>query len=167
MKKILVGLITALILIGCSSKDEQLMNVEPILVIGKELSSLELNDQFEKQQTLNPATTKLVFAFAKEPAHICNDFFETMPKTYLQDNNTQFIADVSAAPMLIRSAFIVPGLKKLEHTVLLLDDEAKAAPFKKDMNAEAITVVYLQNSMITDIKNVSSAQELQALIEAK
>ena len=167
MKKIIITLLIALSFFGCSSKGEEALNVTPNLVVGKNLNSLNLSDQFEKKHSLNATTNKVVFAFSKDVAHTCNDFFATKDADYLSTNNTQFIADVSAAPSLIRSMFIMPGLKDFKHTVLILDDEAKAAPFRSGVDVEKIVVVYLTNGTITNIKTLTSEKELQTTIEEK
>jgi hypothetical protein len=167
MKKIIVGLIVALLFLGCSSKDVEEQAVEPKIVVGKSLSDMNLNDQFEKAQPLDATTKKVIFAFSKDIAHICNDYFVTQSPTYLSENNTQFVADVSAAPSLIRSMFILPGLKDFKHTVLLLDDKKVAAPYRADMNVEKIVVAYIDNKSITEIVTISSEDELKKVIEAK
>lgn len=164
MTKILLGLLATFLFIGCSSKAVE-ENVEPKLVIGKSIADLKLNDQFEKSHTLNADTYKLVFAFSKDSAHICNDFFNTKKPTYLEDHHAQFVADVSAAPSLIRSMFIMPGLKEFKHTVLLLDDKAIAAPYRKDMDVEKIVVVYVINEKINDIKTIATAEDVRKVLE--
>jgi len=167
MTKILLALLLALSFIGCSSKGEDLTKVPQKLSVGNNLSTLKLNDQFEKSHAIDATTTKLIFAFAKDAAHTCNDFFDTQKPSYLADNHTQFIADVSAAPSLIRSMFILPGLKDFKHTVLLLDDESIAAPFRKAMDTEKIVLVNLSKGVITSIKTLNTQKELQEAIEAK
>jgi len=164
MTKILLGLLATFLFIGCSSQaiDE---NVEPKLVVGKSIADLKLNDQFEKSHSLNADTYKLIFAFSKDSAHICNDFLDTKSPTYLEDHHAQFVADVSAAPSIIRSMFIMPGLKDFKHTVLLLDDKSIAAPYRKDMNTEKIVVVYILNKEISDIKTITTAEELRKTLE--
>jgi len=166
MIKTVVALALTFLFLGCNSKSDEFTNVNAKLVIGQNLSKLTLNDQFEKSHTLSNTTTKVIFAFSKDAAHICNDFFVTQIPTYLADNNTVFIADVSAAPSLIRSMFILPGLKDFKHTVLLLDDKAAAAPFRKDMDVEKIVVVSLNAGEITKVATLSTQKELQATIEA-
>jgi len=167
MKKIILGLIMALVLIGCSSKGDESKDITPKLVVGNSLSSLKLNDQFEKAHTLNANTTKLIFAFSKDVAHTCNDFFETQEASYLSDNNTQFIADVSAAPSLIRSMFIMPGLKDFKHTVLILNEKSIAAPYRSGVDVEKIVIAYLKNGKIVKIETLNSAKELQETMETK
>lgn len=165
MKNILIGILATFLLLGCSSKSDENKNVEPKLVVGKTLADIKLKDQFGKPHTLNADTYKVIFAFDKEPAHTCNDFFNTQKPTYLQEHHVEFVADVSAAPSLIRSFFIMPGLKEFKHTVLLLDDEQVAAPYKKGMDTTKIIVVTILNKKITDIKTISTKEELQKEIE--
>ena len=155
---------TALFFVGCST-DEKKVPVEPKLVVGKSLAGLQLNDQFEKPHTLNEDTYRVIFALGKESGHICNDFFVTQEPTYLAEHNTQFVADISSAPSIIRSLFIMPGLKDFKHTVLLLDDKAIAAPFREGVDVEKIVVVYILNKEITEIKTISTTEELKATIE--
>ena len=164
MTKILLGLLTTFVLVGCSSEviDE---NIEPKLVVGKSVADFKLNDQFEKPHTLNSNTYKLIFAFSKDSAHICNDFFVTKEPTYIQDHNAQFVADVSAAPSLIRKMFIMPGLKEFKHTVLLLDDKTVAAAYRKEMDVEKIVVVYILNKEISEIKTITTEEELRKTLE--
>ncbi|UCN00710.1 hypothetical protein LCX93_02010 [Sulfurimonas sp. SWIR-19] len=165
MKNIIIGLLATFLLLGCSSKSDENKNVEPKLVVGKSLADLHLKDQFGKEHSLNADTYKVIFAFDKEPAHTCNDFFDTQKPTYLQEHHVQFVADVSAAPSIIRSLFILPGLKDFKHIVLLLDDKALAAPYRKSVDTTKIVVVTLLNKKITDIKTINTKEELQKEVE--
>ena len=63
--------------------------------------------------------------------------------------------------------FILPGLKDFKHTVLLLDDKTKAAPYRKGMNSEAIVLVTIDKGLITEIATLNSTQELKQAIENK
>lgn len=166
MKKILLGAVLALLFIGCGSKSEEIHTAKAKIVVGESLKNLSLKDQFEKSHGLSDTTTKLVLALDKETAHICNDFFITQTPEYLNEHNTQFIADVSAAPSLIRSLFIMPGLKDFKHTVLILDDKVEAAPFRSGLDVEKIIIAHIQDGTIKSIETLSTAQELQAAIEA-
>ncbi|MEA2099075.1 MAG: hypothetical protein U9P72_02995 [Campylobacterota bacterium] len=165
MKIIIAFFLTALIFIGCSSKETADTQVTPKLVVDKSLASLKLNDQHEKAHTLKATTSKVIFAFSKDAAHTCNDFFVTKKATYLEDNNVAFVADVSAAPSLIRSMFIMPGLKDFKHRVLILDDKAVASAYKANQNIEKIVVVEIKDGIIKNIKSLNSADELAKEIE--
>lgn len=167
MIKIITAITLALLFVACGAKEQNTQDVEAKLVLGTSLSGLTLQDQFEAEHTIKTTTTKVVFALAKESAHVCNDFFETQVPTYLADNNTEFIADVSAAPSIIKSLFILPGLKDFKHTVLLLNEKTTAAPFRKGLDTEKIILVSIQDGVIAKITTVSTDKELQAFIEAK
>jgi len=166
MKKIILGLLATLLFIGCSSNETN-ENVVAKLVVAKNLENVSLNDQFEKSHTIKADTKKVIFAFSKDGAHTCNDYFNTKSPSYLANNKTQFVADVSAAPSLIRSMFIMPGLKDFKHTVLILDDKAVASTFRADMNTEKIIVVTLNNYKINSIKTITTEAELIKEIESK
>lgn len=167
MKKIILGLIATLFLIGCSSDKAVEVNVEPKLVVGESLTKLELFDQFEKPHTLSADTKKLIFVFSDDMGHVANDYFGTKEASYLTDNNTQFVADISGAPSLIKSMFIMPGLKEFKHTILVLSEKEDSAPFRATMDTEKIVVVYVEDMKITSIKTVATKEELIATVEAK
>jgi hypothetical protein len=165
--KILASILTALLFLGCSSKATEDENIVPRVVVNYSLESLKLNDQNGKPHTISADTKTVVFAFSKDVGHTCNNFFATKADSYLSDNNTMFIADVSGAPSLIRSMFIMPGLKDFKHTVLVIDDKALAASYKAGLNTENIIVVSVNNKIITAINGVSTTDELAKNIEAK
>ncbi len=162
--KTLLGLLTTLLLIGCSSDKEIDPNIEPALVVGKSLK-LSLKDQFDKAHTLDTKTTKVIFAFSKDMAHIANDYLQTKEASYLADNKTQFVADVSSAPSIIKSMFILPGLKDFKHTVLLFNEKEVAAPFKAKIDTQKIIVVYLDAQKISKIETITTKEELVKTIE--
>jgi hypothetical protein len=157
MKKIIFIMIFALAFIGCS---EEKIVIEPKIVVGKSLQSLKLKDQFGQEKTIHADTKKVIFAFSKDMGHLSNDFFNTKEPTFLADNHTVFIADVSSAPSLIRSMFIMPGLKDFKHTVLVIEDEAVATSYKNDKKQEQLMVVVLDNFVIKSISYISTKDEL-------
>jgi len=165
MKIIIAFFLTALMFIGCSSKETTDTPVQPKLVLNKSLANLKLNDQFEKSHSLKSTTTKVIFAFSKDMAHTCNDFFVTKNPTYLEDNNAIFVADVSAAPSLIRSMFIMPGLRDFEHKVLILEEKSIAAPYRANQNVEKIIIVEVKDGIIKNIETVNTVDELSKKIE--
>ena len=162
MKNILLAFIAAMFFLGCS--DDVKVEVEPKVVVGNSLESLKLNDQFEKPQSLKADTTKVIFAFSKDMGHMSNEFFDKQDADYLAKHNAVFVADVSGAPSLIRSMFIMPGLKEFKHTVLVIEDKNVAASYRIEAHKEAIMIVEINNFIIENISYVSSEEELsQAL----
>ncbi|MBA3025685.1 MAG: hypothetical protein FP820_04660 [Sulfurimonas sp.] len=164
MKKLLLAALSAFFFLGCSSNATN-ENVQPALVVTQSIDNLQLNDQHETPQTIAVDTKKIIFAFSKDIGHTCNDFFATKAPSYLTDNKVVFVADVSGAPSLIRSMFILPGLKDFKHTVLVMNDKSVSAAYKAGMESEKIVVVSLENKIITEIKTVDTTDELAIEIE--
>ena len=158
MKKVLLGLIAAMFFLGCSDNAE--IEVVRKIVLGKSLESLALNDQFEKPQTLNAGTQKVIFAFSKDMGHMSNEFFDKQDPDYLAKHSAVFVADVSGAPSVIRSMFIMPGLKDFKHTVLVIEDKTVAASYRIEAHKEEIMIVELNNFVVENISYVSSEEAL-------
>jgi len=167
MKQILLGLLVSLVFLGCNSKEADPKDLEAKLVVNQSIEAFNLKDQHDKAYTIAADTKTLVFAFSKDMGHTCNDFFATKSDTYLQDHNTVFIADVSAAPSVIRSMFIMPGLKDFKHTVLVIDDENVATGYKANQDIEKIIIVSIENNIITKIEGITTTEALASSIEAK
>ena len=167
MKYIITVVFAALLLTGCNDKNNY-ENVEPKLVVGNSLENFELNDQFGETHTIQADIEKVIFAFEQDPAHAVNDYLATQTSTYLQDIKAIFVADVSAAPGIIRKMFIMPGLKDFEHSVLIFEDESLAAPYRVGADEESIVIVYLDNRKIVEVKKVAATKEILAsVIEAR
>ena len=165
MKNIILSLILAFTFIGCNSKSEDNTNVEPKLVVGKSLSDLKLNDQNEKPQTLAADTKIVFFSFSKPTGHMCNEFLEKQPANYLVEHHAVYVADVSAAPSIIKSMFILPDLKELKFPILLINDDKLSAEYSKGMDKESIVVVTLENGTIKKIDNLKDSKALEAAIK--
>jgi len=158
MKRILLTLVMVLSFVGCS--DETVV-ADPKIVVGHSLESLQLKDQFDQRKGIGADTKQVLFAFSKDMAHMSNDFFNTKEPTFLADHHTVFVADVSAAPSLIRSMFILPGLKDFKHTVLLIDDKNMAADYRHDEKAEELMVVDVDHFIIKNISYLHTEDALK------
>ncbi len=165
MKKVIASVLIAAMFFGCSSKESTDEAVVPKLVLEQSLEDLQLNDQFGKTHSIDNDTKMVIFAFSKDNGHDSNDFFDTQDSNYLNDRGVLFVADVSGAPSLIRSMFIMPGLEDFKHTVLVIDDDHKSASYKSGIDSEKIVVVSLQDKIITDIKYLNSVDELKTLLK--
>jgi len=168
MKNIILAFLVAFSFIGCSSKsNEQTANATPKLVVGKSLADLQLNDQNGKPRTISKETKILFFSFAKPTGHACNDFLESKPENFLQEHHALYVADVSAAPSLIKKMFILPDLKDLKFPILLINDDKLSAEFLKGMDKDKIVVVTLHDGTIVSIQNVADTKALAAIFNQK
>jgi hypothetical protein len=163
MKKILTALVVALLFLGCNSKSQENQNVEPKLAVGKSLESLSLKDQNEKPKRLKAETKIVFFSFAKPTGHACNAFLESKPADFLAQHKALYVADVSAAPGIIKNMFILPDLKELKFPILLINDDKLSAEYQKGMQTDSIVVVHLDNFKITKIENLKDEKELESL----
>ena len=169
MKKILLALIVAFAFIGCSSKSDENANknVKAKLVVGKNLSELKLKDQNEKSRTVAADTKIIFFSFSKPAGHACNNFLEKEPANFLAKHKALYVADVSAAPSLIKKMFILPDLKDLKFPILLINNDALSAAYSKGMNKDKIVVVFLNNGTITKIENLKDTKALKNFFSQK
>ena len=166
MKNIILSLILAFAFIGCNSKsDEAVQKAEPKLVVGKNLQGMTLKDQHDKTTTVPDDTKIIFFSFSKPTGHACNAFLETKPANYLAEHKAVYVADVSAAPSIIKSMFILPDLKELKFPILLINDDTLSAEYSKGMDKEAIIVVELDNMNIKAIKKAKDEKELEQLLD--
>ena len=158
MKNIMLALLLSLSFLGCS--DEVTAPIASKVAVGKSLESLHLNDQFDKPHTLSADTKKVVFAFSKDMGHMSNEFFEKQGVGYLRNHKAVYIADVSGAPSLIRSMFIMPGLKDFKHTVMIIDDKSVAAAYRNEAHKEALMILDLKDFVIEKIEYVTTEEGL-------
>ena len=165
MKRLIITIFAIFLLFGCSSKSEENKNTKAKLVVGKSLSDIRLKNQHEKQQTIDKETKILFFSFSKPTGHACNEFLEKKPADFLAKHHALYIADVSAAPTLIKKMFILPDLKELKFPILLINDDTLSAEYSKGMNKEKIVVVFLDNGTITKIENLDGTEALEALFK--
>jgi hypothetical protein len=165
MKKIFTAIVVALLFLGCSSNSQENKNVEAKLAVGKSLQSLSLKDQNEKPESIKEDTKIVFFSFSKPTGHACNAFLESKPADFLAQHHAVYVADVSAAPGIIKNMFILPDLKELKFPILLINDDKLSAEYQKGMQTDAIVVVHLDNFKITKIDNLKDEKELEALFE--
>ncbi len=165
MKKLIVALSVTLLLMGCSSKNETSKNITPKLVVGKTLTLTQLKDQNDKVESISPTTTTLFFSFAKETGHMCNEFLESKPTDFLAKHHAVYIADVSPAPSIIKSIFILPDLRKLPFKIMLINDDKLSAQYSKGIDKEKIVVVHISDSKITKIETLNSKEDLEKLFQ--
>ena len=173
IKKLLLWFFTILILAGAAF---YFMNAKDSYDASKYSASVEamqpastmdftLPDQFDKAHTLDASTKALVFTFSKEASHAVKAFLDTQKPDFLSEKSAYYVTDISAAPTLIRNAFILPGLKKAAYPVLLMYDPAIAAKFRDDAQKESLMIVKLDNKKIKEVLFVKEAEALTGLLK--
>jgi hypothetical protein len=128
--------------------------------VGSEFENFKIKNQFDKEYSITPKTKKVIFVFSKANGHIVKDYLSKKPADFLDKKDTLFVADVSAMPSFV-AWFVLPGLKDNKFSIIVLKDDDISKKYKTKENEEKITVVYLDNKKITDVKYFSSKEELE------
>lgn len=92
--------------------------------IGDSLQLPELTDQFDRRQTLDPATSWLVFSHDMASSDVVEMAFAKWNDEKLSAAGVQYYADISGMPGLISSFIAMPKLKKRPYTVVLGREDA-------------------------------------------
>jgi len=123
-----------------------------------------LPDQFDKAVTLTSETKKVIFVFAKATGHTVKAFLKKQDKEYLPSRHTLFVADISGMPTVIRNTFALPDFKKSAYSVALIYDKAIAKAYKNEKDADKITIVTLNNGVITDLQTLTAEDALKTAL---
>jgi len=165
MKNIFLIVLLVVSFLGCSSNSKENATLKPKLIKGNSLADFKVKDQHEKPQTISDDTKIVFFSFSKAIGHTCNEFLSSKPADFLQKHNAVYVADVTPAPSIIKNMFILPDLKELPFTILLINDETLSSEYSKGVDKESIVVVFLNDKKITDIKNLKTKEDLENLFK--
>ncbi len=135
--------------------------LEANIVVNQMIDPFTLTDQFDKPHQISQTTKKIIFAFSKQIGHDINDYLEKQSVDYLTSKDTLFVIDLSAAPSMIRSFFIIPKLEKYKYPVLIIKDEKTSISYIDEKNKENIMVVDLDNLKVTSINYFKTIEELK------
>lgn len=137
-----------------------------VATVNLSLSQLE-NIVYETpsgQEIKMPKNTKLIIiAFEKDTGALINEYLDTKSALYLEINNSVFIADVNKMPKIIAKIVALPKLQKYKHPIYLSYGEELEKIVPK-IEAK-ITLLYIENEKIEDIKYISTSEDLKMAIE--
>ncbi|WP_417312347.1 FAD/FMN-containing dehydrogenase [Ectopseudomonas khazarica] len=94
---------------------------------GERLAPWTLLDQFDAPYTLNDETHILLVARDMGGAKLVNAALEGQPKSYLEQRQAVFLADISRMPSVIATLFALPKMRDYNYRILL-DRNARIAP---------------------------------------
>jgi hypothetical protein len=123
--------------------------------VGDTLPSITLEDQFEKKQTIKSSDKMIIMAFEKDISIAIADYLKSKPATFLADNHTKYISDISSMPSLITSMFALPKMRKYPFSVMLIDDN-----FGEQFSHQegTITIINIKSNKITKISFIDSSK---------
>lgn len=132
------------------------------LKIDDKISTFSLANQFDKIHTITSEISTIIVTFQRETSNLVNDFLSSKQSDFLDKNNTIFINNISGNPSIIVKMFTIPKMRDYKYDILLIYDENN----KKFMEKEnKITVYFIKNGFVKDIKFLSSIYELEGVFK--
>ena len=126
------------------------------LKIDDKISTFSLVNQFDKIHTITSEISTIIVTFQRETSNLVNDFLSS------KQSNTIFINNISCNPSIIVKMFTIPKMRDYKYDILLIYDENN----KKFMEEEnKITVYFIKNGFVKDIKFLSSIYELEGVFK--
>jgi hypothetical protein len=121
--------------------------------VGDTLPPIELSDQFDKEFKVEASDTTIVMAFEKDVSITVADYLKSKPSSFLAEQHSKYISDISTMPSMITSMFALPKMRKYPFSVLLINDD-----FGKQFNRQdgKITIFTLKKGEIKSIKFITS-----------
>lgn len=117
---------------------------------GHTLEGFSLTGADDKTYAVTADTRWVLFAYSDNDGHRLNTFFESRPDL-LQSDRVRYVADISGAPMLVRSLFILPSLEDLPFPVMVIKDDAFAARYRSPVLGAGIVLVKLKSYEIIEV----------------
>jgi len=135
------------------------------VVIGEKMAPLTLADQFGKERTVDENAKTVLFVFSKAMGGMVHDYLAARPADYLQQRHMEVVADISRMPSLITEYVAMPGFREYGYPMMLIFDEAAAAPYKNEAQRDKVMVVSLENLTVKGVTFVATPEDLKAAVD--
>ena len=132
------------------------------LKIDDKISNFSLPNQFDKIHTVTNEISIIIVTFQKETTNIVNNFLSSKSSDFLDKNNSIFINNISCSPSVVVKMFTIPKMRDYKYDILLIYNENNKK-FKEEENK--ITIYFVENGFIKDIKFISSIYELEGIFK--
>lgn len=132
------------------------------LEMGDSIEPFSLKDQFDKTVEVNSNDYEtIIFSAEKDPASWVTEYLKDKSNTYLQDNKTVFISDISGMPSLITQWFALPKMKKYNYSLALITQESDLFPKKE----KALTIIKIQDNKISSIDFITQGDMVESIFK--
>lgn len=132
------------------------------LKIDDKISTFSLPNQFDKIHTIGSEASYIIVTFEKESANLVSDFLLSKDSNFLSKNHAVFINDISCVPSVIVKMFTIPKMREYKYDILLIYKE-NSKKFLEEENK--ITIYFLENSFVKDVKFISTKYELEKIFQ--
>ncbi|MFA6739879.1 MAG: hypothetical protein WCR78_00185 [Arcobacteraceae bacterium] len=133
-----------------------------ILKIDDKISTFSLVNQFDKIHTITGETSIIMVTFQNETANLVNDFLSSKNSDFLDKNHTIFINNISYTPSIIVKMFTIPKMRDYKYDILLIYNKNNKKFIEKE---KKISIYFIENGSVKDIKFVSSLYELEGVFK--
>lgn len=129
-----------------------------------ELSSMALQDQWDKEQSLSVDTRVVIFSQHKEGGQWVRQSLEALQLTDLAEKQWLYVADISKMPGLITRMFALPKMRDYGFAVALVRDHrmVEGWPAKED----AVAVYRLDKLSVQSMEFFTSADALKNYLQS-
>ena len=124
-----------------------------ILKVSDKFPFKNFSDQFEKKLAITSQTKEIIISFSKKNGQAVKAFLQSN-KGYLKTKQAVYLADMTSAPSLAMSLFMMPALKKYDFSVGLIEEDDIAEKLPKVEGKT--TVIRLEKMTIKSIKFVDT-----------
>ena len=132
------------------------------LNIGDSTPAFQIQDQFEKKQTIKADAKNIIVAGDRDASEVIRDYLLKKEKGFLESKNSYYVADISGMPSLITKFFALPKMRDYPFSILLVDEEQSKSFTKKEGQ---ITVYSVENGKVSNVKYITTAEELDAVFK--
>lgn len=132
------------------------------LKIDDKISTFSLVNQFDKIHTITSETSIIMVTFQNETANLVNDFLSSKSSDFLDKNHTIFINNISYTPSIIVKMFTIPKMRDYKYDILLIYNKNNKKFIEKE---KKISIYFIENGSVKDIKFVSSLYELEGVFK--
>lgn len=161
MKRILsaVALIAVLPLVGCASK-----TVTPTMMMGESVLLDGVEDQRGNEFVHQSTMQTLLFVDGMAAKKVARNSLESLDSDCMAQGKLVYLADISGMPSLISNLIAIPTMRKYPYPIWLdrEGDVSESLPARNGL----VTVIEVQNQVITSIKFTGDAETLTDQIQA-
>ncbi|MBB1489640.1 hypothetical protein [Oceanospirillum sediminis] len=147
---------------------QMLMLTVSILVAGysnaQDLSSVSVNDQWDKPVTIDSQIKWLVFSHHKEGGEWVKNAIQQQNVSNLSAHNIVYLADISAMPGFITRLFALPKMRDYGFRIGLIRDEDIAQNWPKQENS--VSVYWMDNGSVTESQFFASEDTFSAWLKS-
>lgn len=117
--------------------------------VGDVVEPFQVKDQFDKDLSLDKNTTEIILSTTKENGLLMQEYLKNKNSDFFDSKHILYLADMTRAPSLVLSFFMLPAFKKYPYRIGLIRDEKLNKLFPK-ANGK-ISIIRLESFKILSI----------------